>query len=82
MGSRLYGIKGRRKKLIGRDRTVSPRMHAKLITAWSNDGSRHYRKGWQPKRRRRKLGARRTTTLLKTIFRWIKVPVAVRKRRR
>ena len=66
----------------------SPRRHAGGIRAWSGahkrGGQPDYGKvgKWQPKRSRRKLGARRKVTLIQQLFTWIKVPGKVRRRTR
>lgn len=83
MGSRLYGVGRGKKKLIGKS-SYSPRQQRRAIQSWSSGTHNlaHTRSStWKPKRRRRKLGARRKTTLVQQLFRWVKVPTRVRRRR-
>lgn len=87
--SRLYRVRGGKKKLISRSH-MSPRRNATSLTAgignqtrtgsWSLPTPRQ-QKAWKPKRGRRKLGARRKLTLVEQIFRWIKVPTGRVRRR-
>jgi hypothetical protein len=64
-----------------------PRSFAATLRWWIKPG-RHssprdaVNRSWRPRKSRRKLGARRQATLLDTVFRWIKVPVKRRRRRR
>lgn len=59
----------------------TPRSRARSFGSWfhvplddPHGRPRPLRKGWQPKKRRRKLGARRKVSIIKTLFRWVKVP--------
>ena len=85
MGSRLYGVKGGKKRLISKTTYMSPRQNARALRAHMGHAGKagwpKLKSGWQPKRRRRKLGARRKTTLIRQLFKWVKVPTKVRRRR-
>lgn len=81
MGSRLYVVKGRRKKGLSKS-SSSPRRTANMTRVGvGTTGRGTWRlptgaeaKKWKPKRGRRKVGARRKLTVLETIFKWVKVP--------
>lgn len=56
--------------------SASPRRSAVAIRKW-HSGSVAIRpdyRRWQPKRGRRKAGARRKATIIEQLFRWIRVP--------
>jgi hypothetical protein len=81
--SRMWGVRNGKKIRMPRA-YGTPRQNANAFRAWSSGqyNAKAANRSWKPKKRRRKLGARRKATLIQSVWRWVKTGSVRRKRMR